>query len=126
MKKTGSIRVEIEEEYDRLNYTVNIMGVYQGRLEDEQTKIAVILPKSAVTDIREEVDWSKVKKGTLVIDIEQTIVWFFIKIDNDIIYVSSNYRGSFKDDICGEFHAKNIIPFDQWLKEYGNKEDGDE
>jgi len=61
MKKTGSIRCEI------------ISGVvdedlYQVSVKDERhMSVLFCVPKSAVTDIRKELDWSKVEKGAPVI-----------------------------------------------------------
>ena len=53
MKKTGSIRMEIINEDDGY-YWITFPGTYRAL---EVFKI----PKSAVTNIHEEVDWSKVK-----------------------------------------------------------------
>ena len=121
MKKTGSIRVEIEEEYDRLNYTVNIMGVYQGRLEDEQTKIAVILPKSAVAGIREEVDWSKVEYNTPVAvwNIEGIVRIGFYRGMNDAGY----YVVSWVDGKSADATRKHAMLLTDWLKEHGGQDE---
>jgi len=125
MKKTGSIRVNIcHEENDRYWVTMPL----EGGQESEKYCVS----PSAVTDIRKEVDWSKVKENTPVIcrkplrchdDFERSH-WRLglLERENDgdfLVRFTGGYYNS------SRWFGECMLPED-WLKEHGNKEDGDE
>jgi len=111
MKKIGNVRVEIETEGQKEYY---IRGI---DFEAEDW-----IPKSAVTDIREEVDWSKVKENTPVVmwepgndPYEDGVVGFYGYTKADKHY--SSWMRSGEKTIM----YYNIMLLTDWLKEYGDK-----
>jgi len=121
MKKTGSIRVEIVKQSKKW---------VQMRIHDDFRRrgIYVEVTPENVTDIREEVDWSKVKKNTPI------AVWnrgcrqsdaamvFFRGVSGTFKYGGVTSRG----EITIKNFYDNAMLLEDWLKEHGNKEDGDE
>ena len=83
-----------------------------------------------ITDIREEVDWSKVKKGTPVVEYrkDDAYQWFFAG------YNLHEERKSWPIDLCGSFKGaklgqgsyhcgiENLMLLTDWLEKHGNKE----
>ena len=126
MKTTGSIRCEI------------ISGVvdedlYQVSVKDERhMSVLFCVPKSAVTDIHEEVDWGK---GTRMVGWKdgenprvQGVMCFYhgqVQQGNITFYHGCQKRINCANDHCDiSFHHAMLLT--DWLKEHGNKENGDE
>ena len=120
MKTTGSIGCEIISE-------VVDTDLYQVSVKDERhMSVLFCVPKSAVTDIREEVDWSKVKKGALIIEINDidSIVWFFAGIrERGLVAVSSYYKMAKNGEAEEERGIDNCMLLTDWLKEHGGQDE---
>ena len=115
MKKTGSIRVNIVGE-NQSNYSVTAKDcIYQWNV-----------PKSAVTDIREEVDWSGVEKGTPIVTKLNglTSVGFLARTSGENKLELSSYREDAIENRAS--HVRNIndcMLLTDWLKmQEGNDE----
>jgi len=120
MKTTGSIRCEIISE-------VVDTDLYQVSVKDERhMSVLFCVPKSAVTDVLEEVDWSKVKHDTLV-------VWWYAGEGHNPAYYGrvGFYRG--RDKTGSHLVAQSrflpgipvqaIMLFTDWLKEHGGQDE---
>jgi len=115
MKKTGSIRCEIISGVDD--------DLYQLSVKDERNmSVLFCVPKSAVTDIHEEVDWVGIEKDTLVVvwnRAERPGAWgrpgfFKGKVANKYLVAEAR--------TCKPLSYDNCMLLTDWLKEYGNKE----
>jgi len=122
--KTCKIEAEIIEKYgDGKRYVVEIEGTYQGRLAEDESKISVIVNQSAVTDIRKEVDWSKVKIGDSVIDVKTTESWFFVKRDGCRIEVARSHKDAIGGVSRMAIHITNAMLLTEWLEKHKEGKD---
>ena len=115
MKKTGSVRVEIID-------TNEAETGYLVELELMSGPVRYYVPKSVVTDIREEVDWSKVEKGTWIVYRHTPIArWIIIPFGsyNPVTRILYDDEGQSRELSSND----DIMPLDQWLKEHGDEKD---
>ena len=125
MKKTGSIRVNVQD-YNTSYYQATYINIYGD-------PITFLVDKSAVTDIREEVDWSKVKKGApIAVRVAKNISWdsievyFFTEYENDGITSEIIASSVYCDALAGNgnpVEPERCMPLDQWLKEHGGQDE---
>jgi len=78
---------------------------------------------SELADIREEVDWSKVEKGAVVIDKLDTTVWFFMKRDGCRVEVTHTYKDIDSGVSHKAIHIVNAMLLEDWLKEHGGQDE---
>ena len=116
--KTCKVNAEIIEEHSD-SYRIVITGPGGG------TWTATV-PKSAVTDIREKVDWSKVKSGEPVVDKLDTRVWFFMRHNGCRVEVVHAYNDIAKEISHMALHVDNAMLLTDWLKEHGGEAGGNE
>ena len=116
MKTTGSIRVNIcHEENDRYWVTIPL----EGGQESEKYCVS----PSAVTDIHEEMDWTYndlIAVWNYDREKKDAMIGFYRRHVNKKVGVAWTKTASGVEDYCD-----NALPLDQWLKEHGNKEDGE-
>jgi len=120
MKTTGSVRIDIIDEYRHTDGTEMI----EGGICAEPGKL-IYVPKSAVTEIRTEVDWCKVEKNTPI------AVWNrgCRKSDAAMVFFRG-VSGTFKYGGVmsrGEMTIKNFYDhamlLTDWLKEHGGQDE---
>jgi len=116
MKKTGSIRVEIVDEY--IASGDSVIEIID--LEAVKNKRQVRVPKSAVTEIREEVDWSKVKLGTWVMVLSTPTTRWYVAPYGYYDPKTTLFRPS---DRTWEYNVEKVMPLKDWLKEYGGQDE---
>jgi hypothetical protein len=120
MKTTGSIRVEIESEGED-GHIVSFKNIHG-------TTVTAAVHKSDVTDIREEVDWSKVKKNTPCVFWDAKYKdWFFLGFyggydENTKSYICWQVYDSHKHS-CGEPYYDHCMLLKDWLKEHGGQDE---
>jgi len=96
---------------------------YVVEIDTDYGTFRIDVSKSAVTDIREEVDWSKVKVGTSVLDEGTTKSWFFIKCEGCRVEVGRSYEDAIGGVSRMAIHIAKAKLLTGWLKEHGNKEE---
>ena len=120
MKTTGSIRCEIISE-------VVDTDLYQVSVKDERhMSVLFCVPKSAVTDIHEEVEM--VWKYNCLVAVwnydrqkEDAMIGFYRRHVKKKVGVAWTKTASGVEDYCD-----NAMPLTDWLKEHGNKEERNE
>ena len=122
MKKTGSIRVDIKNaKWDESLYRIIDSPWYR----DEGGSLVV--NKSAVTDIREEVDWSKVKRGAPVVSTLAglTAISFLVgTAEHESGLLLSSYREEARKGIAShQRKASQCTLLTDWLKEHGGQDE---
>ena len=82
-----------------------------------------------ITDIREEVDWSKVKKNTPCMFWNEGVDWRYIGFFGGITtepdsgkYIRWPVYDALKFSM-GEPYYDHAMPLDQWLKEHGGQDE---
>ena len=115
MKKTGSIRVEIKTDVPTTSY-------YEVKIPGHE--LLTTVPKSALTDIREEVDWSKVKRSAIV------AVWqeYSEPAGAEIKFYRGRANGGFQIAPWKTYDGKPeyyecAMPLDQWRKKHGGQDE---
>jgi len=116
MKKTGSIRVEVRGPMADGGYWCKVPPGFP----------ECPIPAKYITDIREEVDWSEVEKGTPMVQIETTVddafIWFFAKCLKGEIGYSPSYIEAKRGNWKYFAPARKCMLLTDWLKEHGGQD----